>query len=314
VSTEGLSLLKRLEGFRAAPLTLADGRCVVGYGHVQAMAPNAPVTEAEAEAWLRADLAPLEAMLAERLLAPVSQPQFDALASFAFSIGIGSFVKSDVLRRFNAGEPIAAACAMDAWRKSRVGGEPAVLDALVRRRAAEKAVFLDLNVLVPAPSAFVSPEIDHAASILGQPTRVSALPTAATPAGPDDTVLKIASILAADPNTAHALKPPPVMAAFDDDEEEPVLVLTERAPPPNTARPAPSSRWPSVTSCSTKATPRAPRTRWRSPPPRSSRTRAWRPAKPRRSWPWVRSTKLTGWPNKRSTKIPDTPSRATCLG
>ncbi len=236
VSTEGLSLLKRLEGFRAAPLMLADGRCVVGYGHVQAMAPNAPVTEAEAEALLRADLAPVEAMLAERLLAPVSQPQFDALASFAFSIGIATFTKSDVLRRFNAGEPIAAACAMDAWRKSRVGGEPAVLDALVRRRAAEKAVFLDLNVLVPAPSAFVAPEIDHAASILGQPTRVLALPAAATaPAGPDETARKIASILAADPNTAHALKPPPVMAALDDEEDEPVLVLTERAPAPNTA-------------------------------------------------------------------------------
>ena len=136
VSPEGLALLKRLEGFRAAPLALADGRWLNGYGHAQANEPTESITEAAAEAALRADIAPVEAALAERLLAPCTQPQFDALVSFAFSIGMEAFAKSDVLRRFNAGEPIAAACAMDAWRKSRVSGEPAVLDALVRRRAA----------------------------------------------------------------------------------------------------------------------------------------------------------------------------------
>ena len=61
-----------------------------------------------AEAALRADIAPVEATLGDLLLAPVSQPQFDALVSFAFSIGVDAFARSDVLRRFNAGEPIAA--------------------------------------------------------------------------------------------------------------------------------------------------------------------------------------------------------------
>jgi GH24 family phage-related lysozyme (muramidase) len=195
------------------------------------MPPKGEVTEADAEAVLRADIAPVEAALGRLLLAPASQPQFDALVSFAFSIGVEAFAKCDVLRRFNAGEPIAAACAMDAWRKSRIGGEVAVLDALVRRRAAEKAVFLDLMSLVPAPSVYVRPEIDHAAAILGQPTRVAALPAdAMPPANPDETVRKLAGILAGDPNTAHALKPPPMMEPLD--EEEPVLELTRvvRAP------------------------------------------------------------------------------------
>jgi hypothetical protein len=116
---------------------------------------------------------------------------------------------------------------MDAWRKSRVGGEPAVLDALVRRRAAEKAVFLDLTSLVPAPSAYVAAEIDHAVAILGQPTRVSHALPPSPEARPDETARKLADILAADPNTAHALKPPPAMAPLEEDEE-PVLELTER--------------------------------------------------------------------------------------
>ena len=231
VSPEGLALLKRLEGFRAEPLALADGRWLNGYGHVLAVEPNEPITEAAAEAALRADIAPVEAGLAENLLAPASQSQFDALVSFVFSIGLEAFAKSDVLRRFNAGEPIAAACAMDAWRKSRVGGEPAVLDALVRRRAAEKAVFLDLTSLVPVPSAFVRPEIDHAVAILGQPTKVvnvSPEPPRPASAKTDETTRRLADILAGDPNTAHALKPPPVMAPLEEDE--PVLELTHVVP------------------------------------------------------------------------------------
>lgn len=234
VSPEGLALIKRLEGFRAEPLTLPDGRVVVGHGHVKAKAPKAAVTEADAEGWLRADLAPVEAALNERLLAPASQAQFDALASFAFSVGLPAFLKSDVLRRFNAGEPIAAACAMDAWRKSRVAGEPEVLDALVRRRAAEKARFLEVDAATPAPSALLAPEIDHAVAILGQPTRVADLPTALPPADDaDETARKLAGILGRDPATAHALKPPP--ARMDEDDEDSVLELTRVvAGPPNT--------------------------------------------------------------------------------
>ena len=226
VSPEGLALLKRLEGFRAAPMGLSDGRWVVGYGHVQAMAPTEKVSESDAEALLRSDLAAVEAALNDKLLAPATQAQFDALASFTFSIGVEAFAKSDVLRRFNAGEPIAAACAMDAWRKSRVGGDVAVLDALVRRRAAEKAVFLEIGALVPAPSAFVRPEIDHAVAILGQPNRVvNVSPDAPRPSPPDETARRLVDILAADPNTAHTLKPPPAMAAPDEDDD--VLELTQ---------------------------------------------------------------------------------------
>lgn len=230
VSPAGLALIKRLEGFRADPMLLSDGRFLVGYGHAAAMAPKAMLSETDAEQLLRADLAPVEAMLNERLLAQVSQAQFDALASFAFSIGIQAFTKSDVLRRFNAGEPIAAACAMDAWRKSSVSGEPAVLDALVRRRAVERAAFLDLSVAVPAASVFVRPEIDHAVAILGSPTKVTELPAAARP-GFDETAQRLASILAREPATVHALKPPPARE-YDDEAPLELSRRLESAPTP----------------------------------------------------------------------------------
>ena len=226
VSAEGLALLKRYEGFRAEALTLADGRALVGHGHVQAVSPAAPLTEAEAETLLKQDLRAIEAAIAARVLAPLTQAQFDALASFVFSIGVDAFAKSDVLRRLNAGEPIAAACAMDAWRKSRVNGELQVLDALVRRRSAERAMFLMLDAPVAAASAYVRAEIDHAASILGA-SKVAAMPQLeSAPRNADEETRKLAEILARDPSTAHALQPPP---APEPVEDEP-LVLTKVVP------------------------------------------------------------------------------------
>lgn len=231
VSAEGRALVKRFEGFRAEALTLADGRVVVGHGHVQAVAPAAPLTEAEAETLLKQDLTAIEAAIAARVLAPLTQAQFDALASFVFSIGVDAFAKSDVLRRLNAGEPIAAACAMDAWRKSRVNGEPQVLDALVRRRSAERAMFLLLDAPVAAASAYVRAEIDHAASILGA-SKVAAMPHAVSaPQTADDETRKLAEILARDPSTAHALQPPP---APEPVEDEPLVLTNVVHKPVNT--------------------------------------------------------------------------------
>ena len=79
-----------------------------------------------------------------------------------------------MLRRVNAGDHMAAACSMDAWRKSDVGGELAIVDALVRR-AAEKALYLQ-DLVLEAPSVFLRAKLDHAASILGAPVKYAAVP------------------------------------------------------------------------------------------------------------------------------------------
>ena len=69
-----------------------------------------------------------------------------------------------MLALLNAGEMIAAAEAMGAWRKAKVSGRTMVLDALVRRRAAEKAMFLGHpSGPAPAPSAMVRPVYDPTA-------------------------------------------------------------------------------------------------------------------------------------------------------
>ncbi len=175
ISKAGLHLIQDCEGFRAEPAQLPNGAWMVGYGHVRPEAGEA-ISEAEAGELLAADLAPVEELVNAKVSQTLTQSQFDALVSFAFSLGAEAFEESQVLRRVNAGAFVAAACAMDAWRKSEVMGELEVVDALVRRRAAEKAMFLKDLALNAAPSAFVRARLDHAASILGAPVPYAAAP------------------------------------------------------------------------------------------------------------------------------------------
>jgi GH24 family phage-related lysozyme (muramidase) len=174
VSPLGLSRIQAFEGYQSAPVQLADGRWLCGHGHVAPAPPVKPLTRAFAEGLLRLDLAPAERAVNALVMRELTQSQFDALVSFAFSIGVGAFAKSEVLRRANEGEWAAAACAMDAWRKSAVSGESEVVEALVRRRAQEKAMLVDAPE--SAPSAWLKPELDHAAAILAAPVRIAPLP------------------------------------------------------------------------------------------------------------------------------------------
>ncbi len=169
ISEAGLDLIKTFEGFRAQPIALEGRGWVVGYSHVRIAEAGAPMSETEAAELLKLDLAPVERFVNSVVTATITQSQFDALASFCFSVGQTAFEKSDVLRKVNAGQIVPAACAMDAWRKSSVSGESEIFEVLIRRRAAEKALFLRDPPALGAPSVFMRAEQDHAASILGAP-------------------------------------------------------------------------------------------------------------------------------------------------
>lgn len=171
LSRAGLALIREHEGFHAAPAPLPCGKWVVGYGHVRAAGEGGRVTEEEAADLLGADVIGVERMVNAMLTSEVTQSQFDALVSFAFSVGAEAFAKSDVLRRTNAGDAAAAACALDAWRVGAAGEEVEILETLLRRRAAEKAHYLRDIAKAGAPSALVRARVDHAAAILGAPSR-----------------------------------------------------------------------------------------------------------------------------------------------
>ena len=162
VSRAAIELIKRFEGYRRSAAQLPDGRWTIGYGHTLTAREGAEVSEPDAEALLVYDLIAVQHAVNESVYAPLSQNQFDALCSFAFNVGLDNFRRSQVLKRLNAGAHVQAACAMELWRKTDFEGERIVLDALVRRRASEKALFLspDDGAWTPAPSPLLRPAID----------------------------------------------------------------------------------------------------------------------------------------------------------
>ncbi len=208
ISAHGLALIQELEGLQAEPKQLPTGGWVVGYSHIRAQEPGDAVNENDARDLLMQDLVSFEELVNTRVTQPLTQTQFDALVSFAFSVGAEAFGKSQTLRRINAGDYVSAACAMDAWRKSDVSGELVIVDALVRRRTTEKALFLKDLPYAAAPSVFVRPQLGHAASILGAPVAYLPLPevgTIAPPAPKPEPGERLTEILKSEPQTELVL-------------------------------------------------------------------------------------------------------------
>ncbi|MEO8114573.1 MAG: lysozyme [Phenylobacterium sp.] len=159
VSRAAVELIKRFEGYSRKAAQLPDGRWTIGYSHTLTARQGAEVSEDDAQALLLYDLISVAFSVNAWTFAPLSQNQFDALCSFAFNIGLENFRRSEVLRRINEGAMIQAACSMELWRKADFEGERIVIDALVRRRSAEKALFLtpEGDIWVAAPSSIIRP-------------------------------------------------------------------------------------------------------------------------------------------------------------
>lgn len=137
VSREGLLLIKSFEGFRPQAVRRRDGVLVIGYGHSRTARPGLTITEAEAELLLLYDLIPVTDAIHSHVKLALNQHQFDALASFVLSIGVERFTRSDVLQHLQDGLLPSASRALSGW-PDRV---PPPIDALYRRRSAERALF-----------------------------------------------------------------------------------------------------------------------------------------------------------------------------
>lgn len=141
ISEAGLKIVKEFEGLELKAYYCPAGILTIGYGstgpHVKL---GMVITEAEAEELLREDLDRFENAVNE--MCPLAtQPQFDAMVSLAFNIGIANFRRSTVLRAHKAGDHMTAANAFAMWNKAKVKGVLQPLTGLTRRRAAEANLY-----------------------------------------------------------------------------------------------------------------------------------------------------------------------------
>ncbi len=144
VNQAALDLIKEFEGFRSQAYKDAVGIWTIGYGTTAAagvgITPRAgmSVTKEEAEWYLQKAVDKFAASIRPAITAPINENQFGAFVSLAYNIGPGAFKRSSSLRHFNNGDNARAAQNILLWNKA--GGK--VLRGLVRRREAEKALFL----------------------------------------------------------------------------------------------------------------------------------------------------------------------------
>jgi lysozyme len=136
LSQRGIDLIKHFEGLRLEAYRCPADVPTIGYGHTQGVKLGDKITEQEAEDLLRKDLATFERGVNRAVYIPITQGQYDALVSFAFNLGMGALLKSTLLRKLNAGSDASGEFA----RWVNAGGKR--LDGLVRRREAERALFV----------------------------------------------------------------------------------------------------------------------------------------------------------------------------
>ncbi|MEM9421238.1 MAG: lysozyme [Pseudomonadota bacterium] len=169
----GLNLVKAYEGLRLS--AQADGGSyggrdqeaawTVGYGHKATAAKGMTVTEREATRLLADDIRPIEDVIRATVRAPLNQNEHDALVSLIFNVGEENFRRSTVLAKLNDGDKLGAADAFERWSRARVDGKLVKLDGLVRRRAAEKSLFLmptDAELVIPTSEVVPADECDGA--------------------------------------------------------------------------------------------------------------------------------------------------------
>ena len=136
-SQKGLDLIKSFEGLRLSAYKDVVGVVTIGYGTTSGVKMGDTVTKECAEELLREDVQRFEGYVDRLVKVPLTQGMFDALVSFTYNLGPGALEKSTLLDQLNRGDYDGAAAQFDRWNKA--GGK--VLAGLVRRRAAERALF-----------------------------------------------------------------------------------------------------------------------------------------------------------------------------
>jgi lysozyme len=98
---------------------------------------NSPITQIDAERILAADLRATETTIAKAVQAPLTQGQFDALASLVYNWGGGNFLKSQGLRCLNNLDYVEAAREFFSREEGVVNVAGKFSQGLFNRRQAE---------------------------------------------------------------------------------------------------------------------------------------------------------------------------------
>ena len=141
---KGIEIVKHFEGFRSRPYRCSAGIPTIGYGACyypdgsRVTMHDKPVDKNQAEELLVYGLRTAEKAVARLVGVPLTVNAFSSLSSFVFNVGSSRFRSSTLRQRLNRENYTQAAMEFPKWRR----GGGVILPGLVRRRAAERELFL----------------------------------------------------------------------------------------------------------------------------------------------------------------------------
>ena len=105
LSSAGMELIKKSEGFRDRVYLDVEGYPTIGYGHrlIHPETFRNGITEAQGTAILYNDIREAEQAVERLVKAQLTQGQFDALVDFVFNLGQVRLAESTLLRELNSG-------------------------------------------------------------------------------------------------------------------------------------------------------------------------------------------------------------------
>lgn len=135
-----LKLIQDFEGFRAESYLCPANVWTIGYGRTEGVKPGQKTTREVEMKWLLEEIMQRRLPAVQKLVkVPLTNNEINALISFVYNVGVGAFERSTMRKLLNQGvSREAVANEFDRWNKA--GGK--VLRGLVRRRTAEKKLFL----------------------------------------------------------------------------------------------------------------------------------------------------------------------------
>ena len=133
ISENGLNLIKSFEGCRLTAYKCPAGVWTIGWGHTGGVYEGQTITQVQADEMLVSDLASYERKVDKYSSYGWNQNEFDALVSFAYNIGSIDQLTAN-------GTRTRAVIANKMLEYNKASGK--VLAGLVRRREAERALFL----------------------------------------------------------------------------------------------------------------------------------------------------------------------------
>jgi lysozyme len=139
-----LELVKSAEGLSLTAYRCPAGVLTIGWGHTGGdVTEGKTITMDIAETLLQQDLDDAGDHVLKEVTVPLNDNEYGALCSLTFNIGAANFAGSTVLKDLNAQDRAGAAAAFNLWVKATVNGQKVTLPGLVKRRAAEAALFLE---------------------------------------------------------------------------------------------------------------------------------------------------------------------------